>query len=70
MSREVYSIVEDVGEYHSHCGYCKKDAEEETSVAHGMFAHTLQPQHYQVSAMMKMMLDCKTGAVSSLLLVS
>lgn len=44
------SCVEDVGYYKSSCGYC--GSEGETSGAHGMWAHQLSVDAYQVRAVL------------------
>ncbi|KAG0620172.1 hypothetical protein M758_4G195300 [Ceratodon purpureus] len=45
MRRRVMSIVEDQGVYNSSCGYCKSSSR--TSVAQGLWAHTLTVDDYQ-----------------------
>lgn len=45
MRRRVMSIVEDQGVYDSSCGYCKSSSR--TSVAQGLWAHTLTVDDYQ-----------------------
>jgi hypothetical protein len=47
MSTFTLSAVEDVGPYHGQCGYC--DRSEDSSSSHGMWAHHLSVDVYQVS---------------------
>ena len=46
MSEEVLSVLEDFGTNDGSCGYCKRDGK--TSISHGMWAHSLSAEAYQV----------------------
>ena len=47
MTTFTLSAVEDVGPYHGQCGYCDRSGD--TSSSHGMWAHHLSVDVYQVS---------------------
>ena len=48
-SHEALSVFEDFGINESRCGYCERPGT--TSVSHGMWAHTLTVEAYQVRSL-------------------
>lgn len=46
MNEEELNLLEDFGTNSNHCGYCKRVGA--TSISHGMWAHSLSAEAYQV----------------------